>query len=642
MKKYVALFAAALLLVLWAGAASAAGIGGVTPKAIPSSHISASVSMDVSCNRTWKWDIKKCVTPDTWNLFAGDEAVSTYTVTVTKTGSVDIASIAGAVNVSNNGNYDTADLAISLKVQADSGSGFADVCQTAVDTAAMPVLGINASYSYPYSIDLATIPNAVLTPGTTYKVIASVTVSNDIFEPGVTAEASKALQMTETNPVVHVTDSWSGAPNMPWTFSDSGSVTYDRTFAACDSGVVDNTATITETGQKSSARVTINRYSLCISKTASGAYSRKYVWTIDKTGDQTCLKIAPNQTVPVNYTVTVTATPSDACYKAGGVIAVKNPAPVDAVINSVSDLATGGIAGIIDTTGVTFPYALKAGATLSLPYTMTLPDASARTNTATAVQQNFRYKYSYANKTAIAAKTLTATAAIAFGQPTVIDGSATVTDDLFGTLGTVQATSSPAVFHYTLKLSLTSTCGGYTVTVSKSLPGILFHKCTDTSWKVTNTATLTTCTTHTVLKDSWTVTITKGTFVGTYTIGYWKNHTCELGKLLPICLGSSGGCKTVQVRTTTDAVKYLGMTEGSSSNGVVKLYAQLLAAKLNIKNGADPSAVSSVISSADAFLAKNDLNSWTGLSTANKNLVLSWASTLDNYNNGVIGPGHGN
>lgn len=641
MKKVFALFLTVLLLVIWAGAANAAGVSGMTPRTIGNPNISADVTMNISYTRIWKWDIQKSVTPNTWNLFNGDEAISTYTVTVTKSGYTDSAAMSGAVAVSNLGEHttDTEGLAVFVTLQADSGSGYSTISQAKVNTSAMPELAANATFSYPYSFNFTAIP------GATYKVIADVTILNDNMNYGVptgpSVSATGALPAAPTSELyatVHVTDTWAGAGS-PWTFSNSGSVSYPRAFTACDSGIFNNTATITETNQSASASVKINRYALSISKTAAGSYCKKYIWTIDKTGDKTCLSIAPNQSLPVNYTVTVTAKPVNSNFKATGTITVMNPAPIDAVLNSVTDIATGPIVGQVNTSSITFPYTLKAGATLSLPYTMTLPDASARTNTATAVQQNFRYTNSYANKAAIGTKTYSGSTAIAFGQPTVTDGSAVVNDNYFGTLGTVQATASPAVFHYTLKITLTGTSStGYSVIVSKNLPNIV-KRCTDTSWKVTNTATLTTCTTHTVLTDSWTVTITKGTIVYTYTIGYWKTHSCELAKLLPISLGTQGGCKSLNVTGASQAVSILGMS-GDASNGINKLYAQLLAAKLNIKNGSSNTAVSSVVSSADAFLAKYNAGCWGSLSSANKALVLSWATTLDNYNNGVIGPGH--
>jgi hypothetical protein len=77
-----------------------------------------------------------------------------------------------------------------------------------------------------------------------------------------------------------------------------------------------------------------------------------------------------------------------------------------------------------------------------------------------------------------------------------------------------------------------------------------------------------------------------------------------------------------------------------ASNGVNKLYAQLLTAKLNINKGADGSSVASTITSADAFLATHNSLDWKNLTKSQQQQVLGWVTTLDNYNNGLIGPGH--
>ncbi|WP_167757823.1 hypothetical protein [Deinococcus fonticola] len=50
-------------------------------------------------------------------------------------------------------------------------------------------------------------------------------------------------------------------------------------------------------------------------------------------------------------------------------------------------------------------------------------------------------------------------------------------------------------------------------------------------------------------------------------------------------------------------------------------------------------AVSSVIA-ADPFLALHDSASWATLSKADRAQVNAWMSALDDYNNGLTGPGH--
>ena len=136
----------------------------------------------------------------------------------------------------------------------------------------------------------------------------------------------------------------------------------------------------------------------------------------------------------------------------------------------------------------------------------------------------------------------------------------------------------------------------------------------------------------------------------TRTIGYWKTHAGfgpqadAVTPLLPILLGSAGGAKTLNVTTAAFAVQLLEMkgsnNVSAASNGINKLYAQLLGTKLNGASGADISSVSATIAAADAFLASNNSLSWSGLSNAQKATVLGWMTTLDNYNNGLVGPAH--
>jgi hypothetical protein len=134
------------------------------------------------------------------------------------------------------------------------------------------------------------------------------------------------------------------------------------------------------------------------------------------------------------------------------------------------------------------------------------------------------------------------------------------------------------------------------------------------------------------------------------TIGYWKTHAGfgpqadAVTPLLPVWLGNPGGAKSILVDSAAEAVQFLSLRGSNdvlrASNGINKLYAQLLAAKLNILSGADPSAVASVITAADNFLSNKNSTNWATLSAAKRALVLSWVNTLDAYNNGVIGPGH--
>jgi len=66
----------------------------------------------------------------------------------------------------------------------------------------------------------------------------------------------------------------------------------------------------------------------------------------------------------------------------------------------------------------------------------------------------------------------------------------------------------------------------------------------------------------------------------------------------------------------------------------------MLGTKLNIAAGADGTDVAAIIPLADAFLADHYYTDWDSLNKATKKLVLGWMSEFDDYNNGLIGPGH--
>jgi len=69
-------------------------------------------------------------------------------------------------------------------------------------------------------------------------------------------------------------------------------------------------------------------------------------------------------------------------YVVEGTITVHNPGPGPATIESITDVISGGIAAEPQC-GVTFPYTLAGGATLTCTYKATLPNDCKRVNTAT-------------------------------------------------------------------------------------------------------------------------------------------------------------------------------------------------------------------------------------------------------------------
>ncbi len=115
--------------------------------------------------------------------------------------------------------------------------------------------------------------------------------------------------------------------------------------------------------------------------------------------------------------------------------------------------------------------------------------------------------------------------------------------------------------------------------------------------------------------------------------GYWKNHQAHTTSLLAITLGG------YTVGTFVDATAvFANMNCGKSSpnDAAGCLAAQLLAAKLNTKNGAGP-CIAPTIASADAFLASigyTGPNATYTLAAAQRALAIQLKDVLDTYNNG--------
>jgi hypothetical protein len=114
----------------------------------------------------------------------------------------------------------------------------------------------------------------------------------------------------------------------------------------------------------------------------------------------------------------------------------------------------------------------------------------------------------------------------------------------------------------------------------------------------------------------------------TFTFGYWKNHP-DAWPVTSLTLG------TVNY-TQADLLSILGTPSGG--NGLLILAHQLIAAKLNIAQGASGPCCN-WIATADGLIGGLVIPPVGGgfLDPATVNAA---ANALDDYNNGRIGPGH--
>lgn len=114
----------------------------------------------------------------------------------------------------------------------------------------------------------------------------------------------------------------------------------------------------------------------------------------------------------------------------------------------------------------------------------------------------------------------------------------------------------------------------------------------------------------------------------TFTIGYWKNHAA-VWPTAPLTLGSRSYTKPQLLAILQQPVQ---------GNGLVSLAKQAIATKLNTANGASDGDVAAALTFAD-FLIGSKLVPPVGSATLDPGVSSSTTQTLDDFNNGVIGPG---
>ncbi|NHB84652.1 hypothetical protein G7085_08610 [Tessaracoccus sp. HDW20] len=145
------------------------------------------------------------------------------------------------------------------------------------------------------------------------------------------------------------------------------SYTADLGAAAGTCETVDNTAGIVQTGQSSSADVTVcSGADLTVDKNTVNSFDRSYMWTIEKTGPTGRLYADPvTGKVTAGYEVTVTPIGhTDSGWAMSGEITVTNPNLWQDVTATVSDEVSLGTGATCTVTGVTGdPAAVDADAT---------------------------------------------------------------------------------------------------------------------------------------------------------------------------------------------------------------------------------------------------------------------------------------
>src|SRR5262249_41266676 len=217
------------------------------------------------------------------------------------------------------------------------------------------------------------------------------------FTPSDIASGSKGFTLAQagsTNKTVHVTDSLGGSLGTV-TGTDaapfaSATFQYSHDFAGvggkCTS--YDNTATITETGQSASKKVTVCvGANLTVSKEATPSFTRTYKWGISKSVDNANVFTAGGAPATFNYTVSVTHdSGTDSAWQVNGTITVHKPHNWEsATLTGVTDAIANGVTCTVS--GNTSQTIAAGGDSTGLTYTCTYasaPSPAAFTNTASA------------------------------------------------------------------------------------------------------------------------------------------------------------------------------------------------------------------------------------------------------------------
>ncbi len=286
-----------------------------------------------------------------------------------------------------------------------------------------------------------------------------------------------------------------------------------------------------------------------------------------------------------------------------GAIDFVNNSSANAVIASIQDVLSDGTAGAV-TCPFTFPYTLAPGFITGCTYTASGTGALPASNTATI----------YLADGSVGG---TDTAVVTNSGSSETDECVNVVDDKAGDLGTVCAGEGPKTFQYTMPVGPYEVCGMY---------------------KFTNIASFTTNDSGTTGSASWTVDINVPCAGGcSLTPGYWKTHS-EFGPApydntwaqLP-----NGASTPFYLSGKT---YYRVLWTPPQGNAYYILAHAFIAAKLNGLNGANTSVITGALAWSETFF-----NTYTPSSTLSKSLrglALTYATQLDMYNNGYIGPGH--
>jgi hypothetical protein len=336
---------------------------------------------------------------------------------------------------------------------------------------------------------------------------------------------------------------------------------------------------------------------------ASAKANVDWNWNIHKSASTTSEILSIGQTFPVTYTVDLAATPTLKDLWIGGVVKATNNTSETVDVTSVV---------------VTPP---DGGTTLSCATSVTLAPGE-------KVECYFTYPFAAIDsvehvihaEVVTTAEDFSESKSVYLTNPVVLaefDECVDVTDSAQGVLGQICATDAQKTFTFTYTKNFTyDACGEYD-----------FHN--TASYASTQTPAETGSSSADV---HFSVPCAGGCSL---TPGYWKTHSAYGPSKYDNAWAQIGEDTAF---FSSGQSYYQVLWTAPQGNAYYILAHAYIAAVLNGYNGADTSAVASQITFAASFFASHGPTDT--LTKAERQAVLSAATALDNYNNGLIGPGH--
>jgi hypothetical protein len=337
-------------------------------------------------------------------------------------------------------------------------------------------------------------------------------------------------------------------------------------------------------------------------------------WSIAKSSTSDNLLLSQGQTYIAPYTVTVTpATTEFEKYFVEGPVFLNNKSPNAVAIDAVT-VMVGELAATV-TCPVALPYLLPPFTTLTCEFTVDVPDTSDRIVYVDVVSDG-TVKVTRSIETASFASHTTSTY--------VFDRCVKVYDNRVAgeLLGTVCTWDGAKTFTYNAPVGPFPVCGPFSVENTAWFEGI-----------------------DSQAGDSATFTIDGDVPCSSgcsLTPGYWKTHSsygpAPYDSTWELLAGGAGAETPFFLSGST---YYRVLWTPVAGNAYYTLARAYIAAQLNQLNGADFTAASSAFAQATAILqAYGPSDPVFTKKSLTRTQALNAATTLDNFNNGVIGPGH--